>query len=316
MSVTMTPFSPPTCRMPTPRTVTVEGVMSTRFLPDALHRSATTRGRRLAAGALVALMTFAPLSACTSATTTSPSTTSTSVAAATAQFSLTLADGTFTVAGAAADDTAKADAVAAVTAGLGAGVQVSDRLNVVAGAWLPDAAALTTLASSLVGVEAVSLNVNGADAVLAGTVTSDAEKQAAAAAVTTAFPGTNLTDNVSVVPLCDVIGAKVREASQAPALVFSSGSAELTTESQAAVTEIAGLVAQCPGTKLTVVGQTDTRGSEVGNEALALRRAQAVADALAEAGVSTEDMIVQGNAANATISDDDSLNRRVDVAVQ
>lgn len=76
------------------------------------------------------------------------------------------------------------------------------------------------------------------------------------------------------------------------------------------------LVEQCPGTKLTVVGQTDTRGSEVGNEALALKRAQAVADALAAAGVPADDMTVQGNAANAPISDDDSLNRRVDVAVQ
>lgn len=108
-----------------------------------------------------------------------------------------------------------------------------------------------------------------------------------------------MADHVAIVELCSVVGAKVREAAQAPALVFTSGSSELTAESQTAVAEIAMLVEQCPGTKLNVVGQTDTRGSEVGNEALALQRAQAVADALAAAGVPADDMTVQGNAANA-----------------
>lgn len=297
--------------------------MSTQTLPpDAQtrsprHRTSPSR-TRWAAGALVAVLALVPLTACTTGTTTTPvpPTATTTPATQGAQFSLTLADGTFTVAGAAADEAGKADAAAAVSAGLGAGVPVNDQLNVVSGAWLPKADALTTLASALVGVEAVSLNINGGDAVLAGTVTSEAEKRAAADAVAAAFPEAELTDNVAIVELCSVVGAKVREAAQAPALVFASGSAELTAESQAAVAEIAQLVEQCPGTKLTVVGQTDTRGSEVGNEALALQRAQAVADALASAGVPGEDMTVQGNAANAPISDDDSLNRRVDVAVQ
>lgn len=297
--------------------------MSTQTLPpDAqtrLPRPRTSPNRtRWAAGALVAVLALVPLTACTTGTTTTPvpPTATTTPATQGAQFSLTLADGTFTVAGAAADEAGKADALAAVAAGLGAGAQVNDQLNVVSGAWLPDADALTTLASALVGVEAVSLNVNGGDAVLAGTVTSDAEKQAASDAVAAAFPDAEVADHVAIVELCSVVGAKVREAAQAPALVFTSGSSELTAESQTAVAEIAMLVEQCPGTKLTVVGQTDTRGSEVGNEALALQRAQAVADALAAAGVPADDMTVQGNAANAPISDDDSLNRRVDVAVQ
>ncbi|MDN5570665.1 MAG: OmpA family protein [Propionibacteriaceae bacterium] len=301
-------------------------------LPRPAHTAARKparrlAARRLAAGALVGLLALAPLAACTSGgtTTTSPAATPTSGTTANqnqadqnqaAQFALSVADGTFTLAGAAADEGAKADALTAVRAGLGAGVEVVDQMNVAPDAWLPDTNTLTSLASALVGVEAVSLNVNAGDAVLAGTVTTEQEKAAALGAVTTAFPDAEVTDNIAIVELCSVIGAKVREASQPPALVFATGSSELTAESTAALAEIADLVAQCPGTTLTVVGQTDTRGSESGNEALALTRATAVAAALEADGVPTDAILVQGNAANAPVSDDDSLNRRVDVAVQ
>lgn len=291
-------------------------------LPRPAHTAARKPARRLAAGALVGLLALAPLAACTSGgtTTTSPAATPTSGTTANqnqaAQFALSVADGTFTLAGAAADEGAKADALTAVRAGLGAGVEVVDQMNVAPDAWLPDTNTLTSLASALVGVEAVSLNVNAGDAVLAGTVTTEQEKAAALGAVTTAFPDAEVTDNIAIVELCSVIGAKVREASQPPALVFATGSSELTAESTAALAEIADLVAQCPGTTLTVVGQTDTRGSESGNEALALTRATAVAAALEADGVPTDAILVQGNAANAPVSDDDSLNRRVDVAVQ
>ena len=71
-----------------------------------------------------------------------------------------------------------------------------------------------------------------------------------------------------------------------------------------------------PGTKLTVVGQTDKRGSEAGNENLGLQRARAVRDKLVADGVPSDAIIVQGNAANAPVSSENSLNRRVDVAVQ
>ena len=67
---------------------------------------------------------------------------------------------------------------------------------------------------------------------------------------------------------------------------------------------------------MTVVGQTGARGVEPGNEDLARRRAQAVGDALTAAGVPADDVVVQGNAANAPVSDDNALNRRVDVAVR
>ncbi|WP_232549811.1 OmpA family protein [Propioniciclava soli] len=283
--------------------------------PDAVAH------RRRAAAALACLLTLAPLAACTAPAPT-PSATATATVAPTpaaapvAQFSLTVADGTFTLAGAATDDAARAAAVAAVSAGLGAGVPVDDQLTVVDGAWLPDADALTALASELVGVEAVSLNVNAGDAVVAGTVTDEAERQAAVDAVTTAFPDAEVTDTIAIVELCTVVGAKVREASQPPALVFETGSTDLTDASQTAVAEIAELVAQCPDTTLTVVGQTDARGSESGNEALALERANVVAAALEAAGVPSQSLLVQGNAANAPVSDDDALNRRVDVAVQ
>lgn len=260
------------------------------------------------------------LSACTAtpATSTTPGgpTTSSAPAATPTSFSLSLADGTFTLAGTASDEESKGRAAAAVAEGLGAGVQLVDRLGTAPGAALPSPDALTALASALVKVEAVSVNVNGEDAVIGGTVTSEEEKQAAGDALAAAFPDATVRNDVAVVPLCDVKGAKVRELAKPPALSFETGSAELSQAALASVAGIAEVVAACPGTQLTVVGQTDARGAEPGNEDLARRRAQAVGDALIAAGVPAEAVLVQGNAANAPVSDDNALNRRVDVAVQ
>ena len=80
--------------------------MSTQTLPpDAqtrLPRPRTSPNRtRWAAGALVAVLALVPLTACTTGTTTTPvpPTATTTPATQGAQFSLTLADGTFTVDG-------------------------------------------------------------------------------------------------------------------------------------------------------------------------------------------------------------------------
>ncbi len=288
--------------------------------PASMSLTAPRAGARRLAGGLAIMLAAAALSACTPAPAPTgggiaPSATVSTPAASSATLSLTLANGAYTLAGTATDTAAKSAAAAAVGAGLG-GAKVTDQLNVVPGAVLPPAGTLKTLASALAGVDALSLNVNAGEAVLAGTVSSDAEKAAAASAVAAAFLGANVTNNVSVVPVCTVVGAKVREASKPPALVFASGSADLSADSKTAVTKIAQLVQQCPGTKLTVVGQTDKTGSETGNEKLALTRAQAVATALVGAGVPAGSVLVQGNAANAPVSSDASLNRRVDVAVQ
>ena len=284
---------------------------------DISQQFARRRGHGKAVAVIAALVVPLALSACTS--TPAPIPTSASVSApATAQtsFSLSVADGTFTLAGAAADDEARARAAAAVAEGLGANVQFVNNLGVAPGAGLPSPDGLVSLASAMVKVEAVSLNVNGSDAVVGGTVTSEQEKQAAGDAVTAAFPGAALRNDVAVVALCDVKGAKVRELAKPPALSFATGSTELSEAALASVARIAEVIAACPGTQVTVVGQTDARGAEPGNEDLARRRAQAVGDALAAAGVPAGDVVVQGNAANAPVSGDSVLNRRVDVAVR
>lgn len=272
--------------------------------------------------AVVAALVMAfSVSACTSPPRPTPITTPTAATASTpasaqTSFSLSWADGRFTLAGAAADKDARERAAAAVADGLGAGVQIADNLGTAPGAALPSPEALEALASAMVKVEAVSLNVNGGDAVIGGTVTSEQEKQAAGSAVAAAFPGATVRNNLAVVPLCDVKGAKVRELAKPPALSFATGSAELSDTALASVAKIAEVLAACPGTQVTVVGQTDARGGEPGNEDLARSRAQAVADALTAAGVPADDVIVQGNAANAPVSGDNALNRRVDVAVR
>lgn len=269
---------------------------------------------------LAALVLAGSLSGCTSApwsSATAPATAAaSSPASAPTSFSLALADGTFTLGGAAPDQESKERAAAAVAEGLGAGAGIVENLGVTPGATLPPAEALTALASVLAMVESVSLNVNGGEAVIGGTVTSEEEKRAAGDAVSAAFGDVTVRNDVAVVPVCDVKGAKVRDLAKPPALTFATGSAELSEAAQSSVAGIAEVVAACPGTELTVVGQTDARGAEPGNEDLARRRARAVGDALIAAGVPAEDVLIQGNAANTPVSHDNALNRRVDVAVR
>ncbi|WP_347348890.1 OmpA family protein [Nigerium sp.] len=279
--------------------------------PCPRHR----HGRRLLAALAIPLALT--LGGCTaSGQPTSPGATTSAADTASTQFSLNVSNQTVTVAGSVPDEATKASVVQALQQGVGAGTTVTDKLNVAPGSTLPSGQALTTLASALAPVEALNLNVSGTKALIAGNVSTEDEKNAAADAVKAAFTGAEVENSISVVPVCSVKGAKVRELSKPPAIVFDSGSAQLSDQANAAIQQIAGVVKQCEGTKLTVVGQTDKRGSEAGNENLGLQRARAVRDKLVADGVPSDAIIVQGNAANAPVSSENSLNRRVDVAVQ
>jgi outer membrane protein OmpA-like peptidoglycan-associated protein len=71
---------------------------------------------------------------------------------------------------------------------------------------------------------------------------------------------------------------------------------------------------------MTVVGHTDSLGTDVYNLELSLQRANAVRSALVEAGVSPDALTVEGAGSTAPIAPNDteegrSQNRRIEVEV-
>ncbi len=78
-----------------------------------------------------------------------------------------------------------------------------------------------------------------------------------------------------------------------PAVLFDTGSAELSTASQAALQAVRDALRHHPGTLLLVQAHTDTMASAAYNEGLAQRRAQAVSRRLSvQGGVAPERIVV------------------------
>lgn len=67
-------------------------------------------------------------------------------------------------------------------------------------------------------------------------------------------------------------------------VLFDFDKAQLRADAAASIGKAAELIRSYPQAPITVIGHTDAKGAEAYNDALSLRRAQAVADALAQQG--------------------------------
>jgi outer membrane protein OmpA-like peptidoglycan-associated protein len=100
---------------------------------------------------------------------------------------------------------------------------------------------------------------------------------------------------------------------------FASGSANLTATAQAS---IYALVTQLPASgTITVVGHTDSQGSEAANQALSQRRADAVRALLEQAGVASGRLRAVGKGPSEPVADNGTAagrarNRRVEIIVE
>lgn len=77
----------------------------------------------------------------------------------------------------------------------------------------------------------------------------------------------------------------------------------------------AGVLNRYPQTTIMVAGHTDSSGSEVYNQQLSERRAQAVRDALVNRGVDPRRLRVVGYGESRPISSDPAANRRVELRI-
>jgi len=104
-------------------------------------------------------------------------------------------------------------------------------------------------------------------------------------------------------------------------LYFVSGGTVLTAESAALLPKIIASVTTRPGVDVSIIGHSDTVGKADTNAALALKRAQAIADLLKEKGMKATALSVESHGeSNLLIKTPDETaeprNRRVEVSVR
>jgi outer membrane protein OmpA-like peptidoglycan-associated protein len=102
-------------------------------------------------------------------------------------------------------------------------------------------------------------------------------------------------------------------------LYFASGSdSQLTPESAQTLAGLQTYLQSRPAPEVTVIGHTDRTGSAAINDALSLKRAQAVREQIRQAGIDADNIPVFGRGSREPIatSAQEGLNRRVEIHVR
>ncbi len=104
-------------------------------------------------------------------------------------------------------------------------------------------------------------------------------------------------------------------------VLFVSGKDEPTAEAKLLLDEIKTEIAQRPAPEITVIGHTDSQGSEADNDALSLKRAEAVRKELIDAGIVPDSISIAGRGAREPVVPtaggvSEPRNRRVEINVR
>lgn len=103
-------------------------------------------------------------------------------------------------------------------------------------------------------------------------------------------------------------------------ILFATNKSSLNAASKTALTNFANSLKNTPETDVTIYGHTDNTGSQAVNERVSLKRAQSVADFLAENGIVASRTTVEGLAFSNPVADNATeagraQNRRVEVFI-
>lgn len=124
----------------------------------------------------------------------------------------------------------------------------------------------------------------------------------------------------------DLENAKVERVGEGIKITFNSGilfatnSAELQSNAKTEISQLAATLKKYEDTNILVEGHTDNTGTRELNQGLSERRAQSVADYVAQSGVSRSRMTTKGYAFDQPIADNSTVsgrqqNRRVEIAI-
>lgn len=103
-------------------------------------------------------------------------------------------------------------------------------------------------------------------------------------------------------------------------VTFDFDSAQVTSQAQNALNEVANVLRQYQDTRVNIAGHTDSTGEASYNQRLSERRAQAVGNYLSQSGVSSSRLSTTGYGENQPVASNDSdagraQNRRVEITL-
>lgn len=104
-------------------------------------------------------------------------------------------------------------------------------------------------------------------------------------------------------------------------VAFASGQSKLRPEARNSIAKLVEFVGQDPAKQIRIEGHTDSTGSANANQVLSQKRAEAVRDALLEAGIEASRMTAVGVGAERPVAANDTAegrarNRRVDIILE
>lgn len=104
------------------------------------------------------------------------------------------------------------------------------------------------------------------------------------------------------------------------AVLFATNKSNLNATAEESIHELSEYLKENPGRKVMVEGYTDNTGKPSYNRTLSLHRAEAVRDALADAGISSDRILTKGYGAEFPVAtngtaDGRQENRRVEVVI-
>ena len=118
---------------------------------------------------------------------------------------------------------------------------------------------------------------------------------------------TELVNELTIVPGSPRPSGRIRVDQS---VLFEVDSATITDVDGTVLSDLARLFQARPAWKLRIVGHTDSTGSSVHNLELSLQRAEAIRDALVDAGVSPDALTTEGAGATDPIASNDTPNGR------
>jgi OOP family OmpA-OmpF porin len=117
--------------------------------------------------------------------------------------------------------------------------------------------------------------------------------------------------------VADTCSPRIREEMAAGGIVFQFGRETMRQDSIARLRRIAAIMKECPDTKFSVEGHTDSDGIPDQNVDLSQRRAQAVVSILIRQGIEAGRLLAEGHGASRPLAPNDSTankarNRRIE----
>lgn len=167
-----------------------------------------------------------------------------------------------------------------------------------------------------------ALTQQGGAFVLEGVAADATAAQTAESLLAGAQGGFRLTARLSIADpthIAKACEAAIRNALNGEIVTFEASSAALNVSDRAVLTRLAKSFSACPGLTIRIEGHTDSNGGAQVNQRLSQRRAAAVRDFLASAGVTTPFIVAAYGEARPIASNRTAAgqrrNRRIDFAV-